>query len=177
MKEDILEAYPDVGKKEDESLMELLIRINASTKEQFILIVDEWDAICREHKAGTSVMDEYVNWLQSMFKSVKANDVFAGAYMTGILPIKKYSTQSALNNFVEYSMVEPRQMGKYFGFTKDEVRTLAAKHGMDFDELVKWYDGYQIGDELSMFNPNSVMQALDAGRCRSFWPRLVPTMP
>lgn len=169
VKEDILEAYPDVEKKEDESLMELLIRINTATKEQFILIIDEWDAICREHKAGTSVMDEYVNWLRSMFKSVKANDIFAGVYMTGILPIKKYSTQSALNNFQEYSMVEPRQMGRYFGFTKDEVRTLAKKYGMDFDDLEKWYDGYQIGDEQSMFNPNSVMQALDAGRCRSYW--------
>ena len=89
--------------------------------------------------------------------------------MTGILPIKKYKTQSAMNNFTEYSMVEPRKMASYFGFTKDEVKALAEKHGMDFDELEKWYDGYQIGDDLSMFNPNSVMQAIDAGRCRSFW--------
>jgi hypothetical protein len=89
--------------------------------------------------------------------------------MTGILPIKKFNTQSALNNFMEYSMVEPRKMGHFFGFTKDEVRALATKYGMDTDELEKWYDGYQIGDEKSMFNPNSVMQALNVGRCRSFW--------
>ena len=66
-------------------------------------------------------------------------------------------------------MVEPRSMARYFGFTKEEVRTLAAKYGMDFNEMEKWYDGYQIGDEPSIFNPNSVMQAVDAGRCRSFW--------
>ena len=66
-------------------------------------------------------------------------------------------------------MVEPRKMAHFFGFTKDEVQVLAEKYDMDFDELVKWYDGYQIGDELSMFNPNSVMQAIDAGRCSSFW--------
>ena len=60
-------------------------------------------------------------------------------------------------------------MGTYFGFTKDEVRMLAERHDMDFDELEKWYDGYQIGDELSMFNPNSVMQAISRRRCRSFW--------
>ena len=89
--------------------------------------------------------------------------------MTGILPIKKYKTESALNNFIEYSMVEPRRIAKYFGFTKEEVVALAKKYEMDFDELAKWYDGYQIGDEPSMFNPNSVMQALSAGRCRSFW--------
>lgn len=89
--------------------------------------------------------------------------------MTGILPIKKYKTESALNNFIEYSMVEPRKMASCFGFTKEEVKVLAERHHMDFDELEKWYDGYQIGDEQSIFNPNSVMQAVDAGRCRSFW--------
>ena len=66
-------------------------------------------------------------------------------------------------------MVEPRKMASFFGFTKDEVRMLAERHDMDFADLEKWYDGYQIGDEPSMFNPNSVMQAVDIGRCRSFW--------
>ena len=104
-----------------------------------------------------------------MFKDVSGMDVFAAVYMTGILPIKKFKTQSALNNFREYSMVEPRRLAGYFGFTKDEVRTLAEKYGMDFDELEKWYDGYQIGDEPAMFNPNSVMQAVYDGRCSSYW--------
>ena len=110
-----------------------------------------------------------MNWLRSMFKNIAGMEIFAGVYMTGILPIKKYDTQSAMNNFEEYSMVEPGDMGRYFGFTKDEVQTLAAEHQMDFDELEKWYDGYQIGDQPSMFNPNSVMQAVTRGRCRSFW--------
>lgn len=114
-------------------------------------------------------MDSYIDWLRRMFKDVAGKNVFAAVYMTGILPIKKYDTQSALNNFIEYSMVEPRRMAHYFGFTKDEVKALTDKHGMDFDEMEKWYDGYRIGDELSMFNPNSVMQAIDTGRCRSFW--------
>ncbi len=89
--------------------------------------------------------------------------------MTGILPIKKYQTESALNNFIEYSMVEPRRMARYFGFTKEEVHCLAEKYDMDFDDLEKWYDGYQIGNEESMFNPYSVMQAIDSGWCRSYW--------
>ena len=166
---DILDAYPEVKVEDDDDLMEVLLRINDATGDTFILIVDEWDAICREFPPTSPAMDNYVGWMRRMFKDVNAARVFAGVYMTGILPIKKYKTESALNNFIEYSMVEPRNMGQYFGFTKDEVSTLAAKHGMDFDELVKWYDGYQIGDELSMFNPNSVMQAIDSGRCRSFW--------
>ena len=104
-----------------------------------------------------------------MFKSGNTSQVFAGVYMTGILPIKKYKTESALNNFIEYSMVEPGNLGGYFGFTKEEVHHLAESHHADYDELEKWYDGYQIGDVPSVFNPNSVMQAVHVGRCRSFW--------
>ena len=169
LREDVLKAYPEQEASEGDDLMDCLIRIAAATGEQFVFIIDEWDAICREFKPGTTAMDRYVNWLRRMFKSLNAVNVFAGVYMTGILPVKKYKTESALNNFIEYSMVEPMDMAQYFGFTKDEVRALAEKHGMDFDELVKWYDGYQIGDEPSMFNPNSVMQALKSRRCRSFW--------
>ena len=169
LKDDIHESYPDVPLKDDDDLMAYLIRVTASTHQPFIFIIDEWDAICREFKAGTHAMDEFVNWLRRMFKGSNSPQVFAGVYMTGILPIKKYKTESALNNFIEYSMVEPRRMAQYFGFTKDEVKALAEKHHRDFEELEKWYDGYQIGDEHSIFNPNSVMQAIYAGRCRSFW--------
>ena len=169
LREDVHLAFPDVPLKEDDDLMQYLIRIAEDGDNKFIFIIDEWDAICREFKSGTKAMDEYVKWLRRMFKDVNTPNVFAGVYMTGILPIKKYKTESALNNFIEYSMVEPRKMSRYFGFTKEEVQSLATKYSMDFDELEKWYDGYQIGDELSMFNPNSVMQAIDAGRCRSFW--------
>lgn len=169
LKEDILKAYPQIEVRESDDLMETLLAIYAETHQQFFMIIDEWDAICREFATGSSAMDTYVNWLRRMFKEVNAVKVFAAVYMTGILPIKKYKTESALNNFQEYSMVEPRRMSKFFGFTKDEARTLASQHNMPFAELEKWYDGYQIGDEQSMFNPNSVIQAIDAGRCRSFW--------
>ena len=166
---DVKKVYTDIPEEEGDDLMSYLIRIEDSTKQPFIFIIDEWDAICREFRAGTTAMDEYVDWLRRLFKGGRSSDVFAGVYMTGILPIKKYKTESALNNFQEYSMVEPGNMSQFFGFTKDEVRSLTTKHGMDFDELEKWYDGYQIGDEKSMFNPNSVMQAVIRGRCRSYW--------
>ena len=167
--EDVHAAYPDIPIQDGDDLMKYLLRIVAAKQQQFIFIIDEWDAICREFPAGTPAMDAYLNWLRRMFKGGQSMQVFAGVYMTGILPVKKYKMQSAMSNFLEYSMVEPRNMGRFFGFTKDEVRALAAEHGMDFDELEKWYDGYQIGDEQSMFNPNSVMQAVDVGRCRSYW--------
>lgn len=166
---DISKAYPDVPVEEGDRLMDYMLRVNIATGEQIVFIIDEWDAICREFAPGTKAMDAYVGWLRRMFKSQDAMRVFAGAYMTGILPIKKYKTESALNNFIEYSMVTPRKMARFFGFTKEEVKVLAEKHGSDFGELEKWYDGYQIGDEPSMFNPNSVIQAIDSDWCESYW--------
>ena len=169
IKEDVLNNYPDTIVQEGDDLMDCLIKIVDSTGQQFIFIIDEWDAICREYKAGTSAMDRYVNWLRRMFKGGSSANVFAGVYMTGILPVKKYKTESALNNFIEYSMIDSGNMGQYFGFTKAEVAALAQKHGTDFDELEKWYDGYQIGAQPSMFNPNSVMQAVTRRWCSSYW--------
>ena len=171
---EVSEVYPDVPVLDGDDLMQYLIRVSLASSDRFIFIIDEWDAILREcsktaYDNERMVSDVYVDWLRRLFKGEPAMQVFAGVYMTGILPIKKYNTQSALNNFIEYSMIEPRKMGRYFGFTKDEVQALALKHDVDFDELEKWYDGYQIGDEKSMFNPNSVIQAVDIGRCRSFW--------
>ena len=169
LKEDILEAYPQVDVKDTDDLLGILIRIVATTGEKFVFIIDEWDAICREYPSESPTMKNYVDWLRRMFKDSAAINAFAAVYMTGILPIKKYKTQSALNNFIEYSMIEPRRMASYFGFTKDEVIMLAGKYGMDYDKLEKWYDGYHIGAENSMFNPNSVIQAIDADWCGSYW--------
>jgi len=169
--EDVSKAYANVAVRPGDQLMDYLVDVVEATGEQFVFIIDEWDAICREFASGTKAMDAYVSWLRRMFKSQQAMRVFAGVYMTGILPVKKYKTESALNNFQEYSMVSPGRMDSYFGFTKDEVRMLAERHGMDFDELEKWYDGYQLGGLLSMFNPNSVMQAIDNNWCSSYWGR------
>lgn len=166
---DVSRTYHDVAIEQGDDLMDYLLRVSETKQQQFVFIIDEWDAICREFASGTKAMDAYVTWLRRMFKSQQAMRVFAGAYMTGILPIKKYKTESALNNFIEYSMVTPRKMAQYFGFTKEEVKALAEKHGSDFDELEKWYDGYQIGDQPSMFNPNSVIQAVDSNWCESYW--------
>ena len=166
LKKDVRTVYPDVPIPRGGDLMDYLQRIHIDKGDVFVFIIDEWDAILRENPVQG---DEYVNWLRRMFKSRDGMEVFAAVYMTGILPIKKYRTQSAMNNFLEYSMIEPRQMASFFGFTKEEVQALAAKYQMDYAELEKWYDGYQIGPQPSMFNPNSVIQAVDISRCRSFW--------
>lgn len=179
--EDIHMVYTSVPVPRGTDLMKYLLRIHAATGDRFVFIIDEWDAILRECAQNPKLknvkvrgqvqnqVDDYVSWLRQMFKDVTGMDVFVGVYMTGILPIKKYPTESALNNFTEYSMVKPAGMAGFFGFTKKEVCQLAEKYQMDFDEMEKWYDGYQIGNETSIFNPNSVMQAIRNGMCMSFW--------
>ena len=104
-----------------------------------------------------------------MFKDVNAARIFAGVYLTGILPIKKYKTESALNNFTEYSMIVPGRLSGLFGFTEDEVTVLCTKYNMSIDEMKKWYDGYKIGKQQSIFNPNSVIQAIYNDECASYW--------
>ena len=166
---DIATMYGDVEVLDDDDLMAYLLRIAERTGERFVIIIDEWDAICREYSDASGTMNAYVDFLRRMFKSEKALRVFACAYLTGILPIKKYKTESALNNFWEYSMIDPEPLSKFFGFTRDEVKSLCSKHGMVYEELEKWYDGYNIGTEPSMFNPSSVVKALAKKRCSNYW--------
>ena len=170
LKDDIRKAYPGIIADDfDDDLMAMLSTIHQATGDSFIMVIDEWDAICREFEPKGKVMDSFVNWLRRMFKGNDTLNVFAGVYMTGILPIKKYNTESALNNFMEYSMVSPGRMASYLGFTKQEVMTLCRERGCDFDEMEKWYDGYVIGKEKSMFNPNSVIMSIIKDEYCSYW--------
>lgn len=176
MTKELKRKFSDVEFDDDADVMGCLQAIFNQTGERFYFIIDEWDAICREFPerrkfkdSPFTEMDEYVMFLRRLFKSSASAEVFVGVYLTGILPMVKFNTESALNNFDEYSMVQPFAAAGSFGFTSDEVKALCEQHNMDFDELAAWYDGYQIGDEPSMFNPSSVMKAISARRCSSYW--------
>ena len=172
--------FPDVDYSETTDLMGVLSAIHEATGEKFFFIIDEWDAICRElplcHKmkgapetVTPTIMDEYVMLLRRLFKTQDSDKVFAGAYLTGILPIKRYNTESALNNFREYSMINPGRISSSLGFTHDEVLSLCQEYDMDISEMERWYDGYRIGNVSHIFNPYSVMRAIDDNRYRSYW--------
>ncbi|MBP3203130.1 MAG: AAA family ATPase [Bacteroidales bacterium] len=150
-------------------LSEGLSQVNLLTGERFIFIIDEWDAVCRELKRDEQAFDDYVRLLRSLFKGDITGRVFEGVYMTGILPIKKYGTQSALNNFSEYTMVMPGRMAPYFGFTEDEVQSLCKRHDISFSEMKRWYDGYHLPFTGSVYNPNSVMKAIEFKAFGDFW--------
>ena len=177
---ELKEAFPEVKYKDNSDLMDVLSSVHHATGEKFFFIIDEWDAICREFPerrkmkgdpevVTPTILDEYVMLLRRLFKTQNSDRVFAGAYLTGILPIKKYNTESALNNFCEYSMIDPAYLASCYGFTEEEVETLARKHGASMEDWKMWYDGYRIGKESHMFNPYSVMKALQRGTCRSYW--------
>lgn len=168
--EELKETFPDAPYRDNSDLADVLYAIASQPyQEKFIMIIDEWDAILRECKGKSEVVEQYINLLRGLFKSANAMSTFTGVYMTGILPIKKYDTQSALNNFQEYSVVQPGPMAECFGFTADEVRGLCMKHNMDYASLAEWYDGYQIGDCKQLFNPTSVMTAIYNRYCDSYW--------
>ena len=167
---DVSKAYPDIEIEEYDDLMDVLLKIVMATGKKFVMIIDEWDAICREAEDKPQLMDSYVNLLRRLFKGGNTAIAFALVYMTGILPIKRYGTQSALNDFREYSMTNPWQLAPYFGFTEDEVKGLCKKHSMDYDEMKGWYDGYSFGPDCpSVFNPNSVMTACKSGKFDNYW--------
>ena len=169
---DLKESYPFL--QEQESFAAALAEINKKTGDRFILIIDEWDMLVRD--VDQDVQDEYVNFLRAMFKSNNAKKIFLLVYMTGILPIIKIKTQSALNNFVEYSVINPGITDKYYGFTEQEVKTLCAENKMDFELMKHAYDGYIIGREKSMFNPFSVMQSILFRNYNSYWSKTASFM-
>jgi len=168
LRKDLAACYPDVHIDESDSLPIRMLKVAEYSQKQFIMIVDEWDAVLRELE-DNDVKRTYVDWLRTMFKNGYTNRIFIGVYMTGILPIKQYNTESALNNFVEFSMVSPGILAGYFGFTKQEVHALCLKHKMDESQIKLWYGGYQMGDIDEIYNPFAVVRAMEQGRIMSYW--------
>ena len=168
LKDEVRCIYHDVPFHAEDDLQDMLRNVVGQTGKQFVMIIDEWDAICRESD-NDDVMRQYVNWLRGLFKAGAADRVFAGVYMTGILPIKQYDTQSALNNFEEFSMVKPGPLAGYFGFTRGEVHVLAKQYKMDEEQIKQWYDGYQIGAQTEIYNPFAVMRAMRRHSIESYW--------
>jgi hypothetical protein len=164
--EDLGEAYPEAAG--EHTLVDALRKINDSTGRKMILIIDEWDAMFRECKGRDEILDRYILLLRSLFKSSLTDRLFAAVYMTGILPIKKYGHESAVSDFYEYSMVEPRPLQNYIGFTQDEVKSLCERFHMDFRMMKTWYDGYQVGD-ICIYNPKSVMESILRRKYSNYW--------
>lgn len=158
-------AFGDCFMRDAYGLPGILRQIYAHTGKGFIFIIDEWDCVFRFAKQRQDIQKSYLDFLRGLFKGAQYVEL---AYMTGILPIKKYGEHSALNIFDEYSMIESKNMGKYFGFTKEEVQEQCRMQEMDYTEVERWYDGYQLGT-IHIYNPKSVADVLTWKKFKSYW--------
>ena len=163
--EEIRESYPDVRLRND--LPGTLVEAVKDSARKFIMIIDEWDAPIRENP---ETQQEYLEFLRSLFKNSGVTPkVFAAVYMTGILPIKKDGSQSAISDFEEFTMISPRAYANYVGFTENEVRNLCEEKKVNFALMKQWYDGYRFKGTGSVYNPNSVMKAASYNDFASYW--------
>ena len=158
--EDLMDASNTVGA--------VLMQVYKKSGRPFVIILDEWDCVVRNHADRPDLVHEYLQFLHSLFKSEESKRFLALAYITGILPVKKIKDESALNNFIEYTMLGADNFTPYFGFTEEEVKDLCVKYEMNFDSVKEWYNGYLI-DGMHMYNPNSVYQAMVRHKLNSYW--------
>lgn len=162
--------FPEIKDLEEPVLPYVLSAIVAKTNKKFIFIIDEWDALFREAKDDFGLQEEYVQLLRGIFKGGPETDkTIAAAYMTGILPIKKYGTQSALTDFKEFTMTRPAKLAQYVGFTESEVKKLCKKYHMDFENMNAWYDGYSFNRIQHIYSPNSVINAVTNEEFGNYW--------
>ena len=184
LKEEILcelqENYPEVNFGTRRSLAYVMGRAYLHNQRKFVVLIDEWDVVFRQFKHDYAAQRQYLDYLRDWFKD---QPCIAMAYMTGILPVKKYGHQSALNMFDEYSMIDPLQLAPYTGFTADEVQELCRKYGRPYEEFKEWYDGYVVygncppdpehkglePTQYHLYAPLSVVKAMLTGKLNNYW--------
>jgi hypothetical protein len=163
--DELQQEFSDLRMPRRKTLVKVLEQAFAQYKIPFVFIIDEWDCIFRVHKSDAVSQKEYLDFLRNLLKD---KSYIALAYMTGILPIKKYGEHSAINVFYEYSMIDASPIEEFTGFTEQEVRQLCEQYEMPFSETKKWYDGYCV-DGVSIYNPKSVVEAMLRGKFSNYW--------
>lgn len=168
IKEDLCAAYPATRQKKYRNISQML----RDTGDTFIFILDEWDFVFHQKFMTRDSQSAFLGFLRGLLKD---QPYVSLAYMTGILPVAKYSSGSELNMFQEYNFMNDSVYERYFGLTEDEVKDLCAAHrSVGYEELKRWYDGYYLSDGGSLFNPRSVSSALIDGVCRNYWTETGP---
>ena len=163
---ELLGEYPDFRYFDETNLARTMQDVYQQTKIPYVIIIDEWDCVFREFKTDREAQEKYLDFLRNLMKDKSYIHL---AYMTGILPIKKYGTHSALNMFDEFSMIDPGPLASYVGFTESEVEKLCGEYQMDIDEIRNWYDGYSFEEVPSVYSPKSVISCMRLGRLGNYW--------
>ncbi len=172
---DLSEAYPNARIRETDSLWDALTKVfEYGNGDKFIFVLDEWDYIYHQKFVTEEEKDDFTKFLSNLLKDKAYVEM---AYMTGILPIAKYSSGSELNMFCEYTMVNEEKYNEYFGFTGEEVDALyeryqaqeTGKQNITREDLRLWYDGYHTKGGRRMYNPRSVVLALSNNNLGNYW--------
>ena len=181
---DIKKEYPEIDFYNENDLIQAIEDAYSANDRQLVIVIDEWDAVFRERQQDSEGQTEYLDFLRDLLKD---NSHIALAYITGILPIKKYGKHSALNMFTEYSMMSPRQLADFTGFTSEEVKKLCLEYDMSFHSISDWYDGYIVSDsipkdkrdeyreglynghKIAIYSPLSVVEAMNTGVIKDYW--------
>ncbi|SDL58774.1 PD-(D/E)XK nuclease superfamily protein [Sarcina sp. DSM 11001] len=167
VREEMKTAFPDVVFRGSDSLARCILRVYAAKQETFIILLDEYDVFVRE-QVSDELFQEYLAFLNSLFKSDTLRPAISLAYLTGILPIVRDKVQSKLNNFREYTILNAGVFAEYVGFTARETEEVCAERGIDFNECRRWYNGYrQKGFEI--YNPESVARCVETHIFDSYW--------
>ena len=176
--DDIKKAYPEAEINEDDAIGDILESIFVQYNgEKFIFVLDEWDFIFHRDFISESDKEKYVAFLSNLLKD---RPYVVLSYMTGILPIAKYSSGSELNMFGEFTMVNSPMFGEYFGFTDDEVDDLYSRYIKECEKQKKeksvtrkglrdWYNGYYTKSGERVYNPRSVVFALQFNNLANYW--------
>lgn len=175
--EDVKEAFPQVKINEADAVGDILESVFVQCGEKFIFVLDEWDFIFHRDFINEIDKEKYVAFLSNLLKD---RPYVVLSYMTGILPIAKYSSGSELNMFAEFTMVNSPMFGEYFGFTDDEVDDLYRRYIVECDRQHKeksvtrkglrdWYNGYYTKSGERVYNPRSVVFALQFNNLTNYW--------
>lgn len=173
LKKDLMDAFPDLNGS-DCLLSELLSECLEKHNERFIFVFDEWDCVFSLPFMTDANRESFVRFLKDLLKDRPYVDL---AYMTGVMPILKYSSGSDLNMFVDYTMLRENKFNTYFGFTENEVDELFERysnqnldsHYVTRDKLKFWYDGYKTNSGEHIYNPRSVNLSLSNNNIASYW--------
>jgi hypothetical protein len=162
---ELKDTYPDCFDKDKSYSLPEAVRC---LSKRFIFIIDEWDFVFREYPNNSKLHEDFIKLLRDLFKANRAQRYVELVYMTGILPIARYNTQSALNNFNEYTILSSGDFSQYYGFTEDEVETLCKKYHLDFETTKFWYDGYKVG-AYELYNPCSIKKLITLKKFSNYW--------
>ena len=167
VRKEFKKEFPSIEFADNATIANCILNVYAETEETFVIILDEYDSLVRMN-VSKKLFDEYLMFLNGLFKSDTLKDAISLAYITGILPVVRDKVQSKLYNFREYTIIDSKELTEFVGFTDEEVASLCEKYNINHSECKNWYQGYsQNGFEI--YNPESVVMSIEDRRFEGHW--------